>query len=199
MLFNWIAEELGARAAPAPSPHAPRARAAASSTNLFSESQIAAHPLPTRSTTPTTPLRVWAPSSVPSSQMEPEDTQKDTSPLKMRENAGATQKYSRCTGTYRQQKWVTVNDMSVHLGDFSKCRDKKDPHESQKYTNPCNKPETHTLQGTHHPTPWNGCDKVTPPYKRQDHAQCELSWTFLKPECSLEGLMLKLKLQYFDH
>lgn len=90
MLFNWIAEELGARADPAPAPHTPRAGAAASTTNPYSESQIAAHPLPTSSPSPTAPLRVWGPSSVPPSQTEPEDTQKDTSPRKMRENAGAT-------------------------------------------------------------------------------------------------------------
>lgn len=91
MLFNWIAEELGARAAPRPRP-ARSARPGCSPPPqiCFPSHRLQRTPSQHAPPTPTAPLRVGAPSSVPRSQMEPEDTQKDTSPLKMYENAEAT-------------------------------------------------------------------------------------------------------------
>lgn len=74
------------------------------------------------------------------SPVEPEDTRKDTSPLKMHENAEATQKYYRHT---KQQKWVTLNYTRVHLGDLkdakTKIKKKKSPrvtkaHKCPQYT-----------------------------------------------------------------
>lgn len=77
MLFNWIAEELGARALPAPAPHAPpHARAARRLRKSVFQVTDCRAPSPR---TPPSPAPRDSPSclgasSLPSTQMEPEDT-----------------------------------------------------------------------------------------------------------------------------
>lgn len=124
MLFNWIAEELGARAAPRPRP-ARSARPGCSPppqicfpSHRLQRTPSSHRPPPRPDGSPSRLGSLSRPPAPP--QTEPEDTQKDTtSPLKRHVSTDTQRHDSSKNGSHQMTQ--------VSLWKVKKCQDKKDP------------------------------------------------------------------------
>lgn len=150
MLFNWIAEELGARAAPAPAPHAPHARAA----RLLRKSvfRVTDCRAPRRTRSPPRRLPLPVPPARSPAQTEPEDTQKDTtSPPKRHASTDTQRRDSGRNGSRR-------------ITQVSLWRIKNAETEETRWITEVPKCRRPTLQREHITSPWNGSYQVTLPH-----------------------------------